>query len=279
VSLKKWTGGYHTSRAKNMPTENVDGRPCKLFEGYWFDLADSGNYLYVDDPCVVLRNVRVTTDGTVSNSSAMVQQAERNTRLVIEDSDFDGGPHHQRGVQADSGGVSVRGSSFTRFGNAAVEMNDRSGKATFVMDGNYLYEPGGWDRDDHVDGFQVGAGGAVTIHDNTVLVEPYGAVAGDDSYVSNSALGLWAELGDVTGPVVVDHNLLAGGGFVMYLEQKSPYRWLGQVSVTNNVFDERFSVHGGIWGPLAPNSLPSHLVWTGNTWNDGAALDLTTAGG
>ena len=161
-----------------MPTEQLEGRSCKLFEGYWFDLADTGNYLYVDDPCVVFRNVRFTTNGRVSNTSAMLQQAEENKRLVVESSDFDGGPHHQRGIQADFGGLTVRGSSFTRFGNAAVEMNDSAGKATFVMDGNYLYEPGGWDPTDHVDGFQIGGGGAITIHDNTVLVEPYGAAAG-----------------------------------------------------------------------------------------------------
>ena len=79
--------------------------------------------------------------------------------------------------------------------------------------------------------------------------------------------------------MVVDHNLLGGGGRVIYLEQKSPYRWLGPVTVTNNVFDARFEPHGGIWGLLAPNGLPSGLLWQGNTWGDGAAVDLPTATG
>ena len=135
----------------------------------------------------------------------------------------------------------------------------------------YLFEPQGWNPSDHVDGIQVGGGRNVTIVNNTVLITPYGGTDGDTDYVSNSALGLWAELGNVTGTVLVDHNYLAGGGRIMYLEQKSPYAWQGPVTVSDNVFDREFTKHGGIWGVLYPDGLPDNLAWTGNTWEDGTA--------
>jgi len=248
----------------------------KVFSGYIFDSGTTGKYFYVDDPYVLFKNVRFVTSGQVSNTSAMLQQASSNLSLVVEDSEFDGGPYHQRGVQADYG-VTVRRSEFTRFGNAAIEMNSFSGTGNMLVEDNYLFEPKGWNRSDHTDGIQVGGGHTVTIRHNTVLITPYGATDGDTSYVSNSALGLWAELGNVTSTVVVDNNLIAGGGRVVYLEQKAPYSWQGSVTVTNNVFDLCFTTKGGIWGPLYPTGLPSQLSWSGNTWSNGSQLTLVQA--
>ncbi len=171
----------------------------------------------------------------------------------------------------------VTSSKFTRFGEAGIEMNNRSGTASLTVLDSYFSETGGWPQADHVDGIQIGAAKNVTIRHNTVLVQPFGGTPGDTSYVSNSALGLWAELGDVTGTVTVEGNLLAGGGRVIYIEQKAPYAWRGPVSILNNVFDQRFGPKGGIWGPLAPLGLPAQLTWFGNTWSGGAALSLNDA--
>lgn len=277
VALNTWTGSLRTSEAEGLPTETVRGQPCKVFEDIEFDFGTSGGYLYVDDPCVLFRNDRFTTAAAVSNTGAMVQQAQENTLLVVEQSEFDGGPHHQRGVQGDYADIDVHDSRFTRFGNAAVEMNNREGTASFEMQRNYLYETGGWAPDDHVDGFQVGAAGRVDILSNTVLVTPFGGKAGDLDYVSNSTLGLWAEAGNVTGPVTVQGNLLAGGGKLMYLQQKEDFRFEQLVRVVGNTFDRRFTPGGGIWGVLADEGLPSQLDWTDNTWEDGTPVALATA--
>jgi hypothetical protein len=271
TSLNSWAWELRTSAAAGLPTEIHNGMTCVVFDGYVLSMS-GGQYLSVDSPCVVLRRSRVTTSGQVSNSSAIVQPTSANRFLLVDHSDFDGGPSHNRGIQGDYSDITVSQSKFTRFGNAGIEMNNRSGTASLTVEDSYFYEPKGWNPADHVDGIQVGAGGNVTIRHNTVLIEPFGGTAGDTSYVSNSALGLWAELGDVTGAVVVDHNLLAGGGFVVYLEQKSPYRWLGPVSVTNNVFDTRFGPNSGLWGTLYPTGLPSQLAWSGNTSSNGTAV-------
>jgi hypothetical protein len=276
-SLTKWSGSLRTSEAQDLPTELVRGQRCKVFADTEFDFGTSGGYLYVDDPCVVLRADRFTTSAAVSNTGAMVQQAEENRLLVVEQSEFDGGPYHQRGVQADYSDLVVQSSRFTRFGNAAVEMNDRDGTASFEMHGNFLQEPGGWTPSDHVDGFQVGGAGRVEIISNTVLVTPFGGDTTDFDYVSNSTLGLWAEAGNVAGPVTIEGNLLAGGGKLLYLQQKSGFTFESEVQVVGNTFDRRFTGAGGIWGVLADQGLPSDLVWTDNTWEDGTPVDLAAA--
>ena len=121
----------------------------------------------------------------------------------------------------------VTSSNFTRFGQAGIEMNNRSGTASLTVQDSYFAEIPGWPQPYHVDGIQVGAGENVTIQHNTVLVPQYGGSQGDTSYVSNSVLGLWAELGNVTGTVTVEGNLLAGGG-VCRLHRAERRRMLGR---------------------------------------------------
>ncbi len=276
VTLRPWTGGFVLSEEEGVD-EQVDGRDCVVFDGFDIDLADSGDYLYVDVPCALFRNSRFRTNSVVSNTSAIVQQANANELLIIDHCDFDGGPFHQRGIQANWAALLVLDSRFVRFGNAAAEFNDEAATHDFTMIGNYAEETAGWDPSDHVDGIQVGAAGSVTIRDNTVLVTPYGDDTRSTDYVSNSAVAIWAELGDVTGSVVVEGNLLAGGGHVMYLEQKPPYVFRGSVVVTGNVIDRRYSPLGGIWGVLADTSLPSDLSWVDNQFDDGSPISLQSA--
>lgn len=275
VALTPWPGPLST-RAVAAPTETVNGQSCKIFDGYLVSLS-GGSYLQVDSPCVVFRHSRFETSGVVSNTSAIVQQSGSNNYMGFDWCDFDGGPSHQRGVQGDHSDIVITHSKFARFGQAGVEMNNRSGTASLTVEGSYFNETPGWPRSYHVDGIQVGGAENVTIRHNTVLVTPYGGTPGDTSYVSNSALGLWAELGNVTGAVTVEQNLLAGGGRTIYIEQKSPYSWQGPVSIANNVFDQRFGANGAIWGPLYPRGLPADLTWVGNTWSDGSALTLSDA--
>ena len=275
ATLTPWSGPLSTSSNATL-TETVNGMTCQIFDGYLVSLS-GGSYLQVDSPCVVFRHSRFVTSGVVSNSSAIVQQGAGNKYIGFAWCEFDGGPSHQRGLQGDRADMVVTSSKFTRFGQAGIEMNNRSGTASLTVLDSYFSETGGWPQPYHVDGIQIGAAENVTIRHNTVLVQPFGGTPGDTSYVSNSALGLWAELGDVTGEVTVEGNLLAGGGRVIYIEQKAPYAWRGPVSILNNVFDQRFGPNGGIWGPLAPNGLPAQLTWFGNAWSGGLALTLNDA--
>lgn len=277
TKLRPWKGAFSSSSAR-LPQVVRNGHRYKVIDGYSFDMGGSGGYFSVDDPYVIIRNSRFTTSGEVSNTGAVLQgSGEENKGLIVEDSEFDGGPRFQRGVQSDSGDLAVVHSRFHNTGESAIEKNDRSSRSSLIVAESYLTNDKGWPRGQHVDGIQVGGAKNVVIHNNTVLNQPYGGADGDTSYVSNSALGLWAELGNVSGIVMVDRNLLSGGGRTIYIEQKAPFRWEGPVDIVHNTFDTRFSPKSAVWGPLYPARLPNELTWSGNEFKDGRALSLKAA--
>jgi hypothetical protein len=273
TGLSGWTWALRTSAAP-APTTTINGMTCKVFDGFNIVLSGS-QQLSIDSPCVVFRRTKFTTTGVVSG--AMVMQGKANKYMEFSKSEFDGGPSFQRGLLVFYADAVVKSSKFTRFGEAGVELENSTGTASLTVQDSYFYEAPGWPKADHVDGIQVGTGKNVTIRHNTILVSAWGGATGDISHGSNSALGLWAELGNVTGTVVVDNNVLAGGSYSIYAEQKSPYTWQGPVSITNNVFDQQFSSLGGIWGVLYPNRLPAQFTWSGNRFSSGVAISLAQA--
>lgn len=259
-----------TTAFTNIPTKTIDGVIYTWLKNYQFLFTN--DYFYCDAP-TYFENCLFVSTGLVSNTSAMVQaNSVAKNALIFDHCSFDGGPYHNRNAQSDYG-LKVYSANCTRFGNAAFEMNNRDGTADMEVRDSYLFEPKGWQPADHTDGIQVGGGRNVTIVNNTVRVTSHNT----DGGASNSCLGLWAELGNVTGTVLVDHCLLSGGGKIMYLEQKSPYSWQGQVTVQNNTFSREFESHGGIWGVLYPSGLPSKLAWLNNVWDDGTAVSLAQA--
>ncbi len=269
--LTTWTGLLRTSEVNPTSTTTRHGMSCRVYDR--FSITTVGmQTMYVDSPCVIFSRSRFTATGdwfAIVNTSSTVQYLE------ISDSEFDGGPYHVRGVQADNGDLTVLRSEFTRFGNAAVEMTDRSTTRTLSVSDSYFFEPGGWPHDQHVDGIQMNAGGSAVIRNNTVIITPYGGTAGDTSYVSNATIGIGTALGDI-GSVTIDHNLLAGGGFLIYVQDKA-YTWRGSATVSGNVFDRRFGPNGAIWGPLYPTDVAPQLVWNANFWDAASECPLAEA--
>lgn len=271
TSLVAWTGSLRTSAVTPTSTTTRNGMSCRVYDRYAVTITTTTT-LYIDSPCVVFTRSRFTTS---ADWFTIIQASSDMQYLEVSDSDFDGGPYHVRGILADYGSVTVLRSEFTRFGNAGVEVTDRSATRTMTVTDSYFYEPGGWPRDQHVDGIQMNAGGAAVIRNNTILVSQYGATIGDTSYVSTSAIGIGTALGSI-GSVTIDHNLLGGGGFVIYVQNKS-YTWTGATTITGNVFDRRFGPESGIWGPLYPSQLPPNLVWSGNYWDSASECSLIQA--
>lgn len=86
------------------------------------------------------------------------------------------------------------------------------------------------------------------------------------------------QLGNEFGPiknVVIDRNLMAGGGYSFYGGwggdmAKNP---VSNISVTNNVWSKKYFPNGGSYGPVAyfnPNG--PGMVWSNNTWTDGTPV-------
>ncbi|MCB0956568.1 MAG: hypothetical protein H6513_15895 [Acidimicrobiaceae bacterium] len=261
TSLRSWPWALRTSAASGVPTEYRNGMACQVFDGYLVSLSGSQT-LAVDTTCAIFRNSRFRTTG---DTQAIVIGTRSASFIEVWRSDFDGGPSNVRGIQSDYATMAILESEFAHFGNAAVEMNDRNQTATLTVEDCYMYQAKGWPREQHADGVQMSAGGGIFVRNNTILMELFGGSNGDYSYVSNSAVGIGTSLGRI-GTVVIDHNRLAGGGYVVYVERKS-YPFTGTVTITNNNFDLMFSPNSGIWGPLFPNDVPSGVEWSGNSYN------------
>lgn len=271
-NLVNWTGSM-SSGAIAGTTEVVNGTTYKVIDGYSFNLGGGDQHFSASDTNLIIRNSRFTKS-TNDTGDALVRTSGTRS-LIIERSEFEGA--YNRGVQSDTADLVIRTSRFHNTGEAAIEKNDRSANSSMTVTDNYMTNDKGWPSGQHVDGIQVGGAKNVLISHNTILNQPYGGSAGNTGYVSNSALGLWAELGNVSGTVTVDGNLLAGGGYVVYMEQKSPFSWQGPVRITNNTFDTRYSPTSGVWGPLYPRGLPSNLTWSGNSFSDGRAISQSSA--
>lgn len=274
-------------------SEVIGGQTYAVYTQY--DFVATTQFVYLDVPYIKFVRCRFACSGTVNNTSAMVQGPVELSAVIFEDCSFDGGATaHNRGVQSDHGDITVRRCNFQRCGNAAVEKNDTSGLSSLDVSDSYITEVKGWPPSEHVDGLQIGAGRNFTARHNTIWIQPYNGADGDTANVSNSCIGCWAELGHVTGDVLITDNQMSGGGSIMYVEQKAGFLFQGTVTVSNNRFirDHFASLqgaqynpttgHAAVWFVLAPPGRPASLSgagtgWTGNTWENGVIVTLAEA--
>jgi hypothetical protein len=104
------------------------------------------------------------------------------------------------------------------------------------------------DSEAHADGFQDTGGDNVTLRHNTIR-NPNG---------QTSAILL--PTGD--GTMVVDDNLLSGGGWTLYCGDSGDE----VETITNNRFSREFFPKGGYWGPMA--GCQDATVASGNVWDE-----------
>jgi len=123
----------------------------------------------------------------------------------------------------------------------------------FVIEGNWLHGFTTSAANGHVDGYQTEGARDGVIRHNTI----------DVTQDQTSAIAIWNSRKS-SDNIVVDDNLLAGGGFTVYAEDYSPSEAspAGGYSVTNVSFtNNRFStVHYscvGYWGVWYPRGAPS----------------------
>jgi hypothetical protein len=91
----------------------------------------------------------------------------------------------------------------------------------------------------------------------------------ENSHDQTSAILLSTNIGRISD-VVVDNNLMAGGGYTFYAgtDEGGP---AGNLRATNNRFSRMFFPRGGYWGPVVGSQ--GAVVWSGNVWADtGAAV-------
>jgi hypothetical protein len=126
-----------------------------------------------------------------------------------------------------------------------------------LIQGNYIHHLG-MISSDHVNGVTTnGNTRPLAIRHNTIF----------DSFAQTDAIGLFQDFG-VVANVIIDDNLLGGGGYSIYGGMGGK----GQPShivVRGNRISTRFFRHGGYWGPAIDfNDRAPGDVWSGNVWDN-----------
>ena len=111
--------------------------------------------------------------------------------------------------------------------------------------------------DSHHDGIQNGGGGPLTVRHNTIL----------NPHDETSAIALFQDFG-VPHDVLVEDNLLAGGGYTVYGGAGSSGTPTN-IQFIGNVFSRRIHDNGGFWGPVAYwDGSGEGNEWRDNVWED-----------
>jgi len=201
-TLPLYTGSLDF-RTNNQVIENVEMR------------IDRGLYVPADN--VTFRNVKIVFTGAL-NSDFTAVNLNYNTGTIFQDCEIDGRGNVARAITGSA--VTVRNCELHHVGNG-IET-----EGPLVVEGNYIhdiYEPSGTDW--HADGIQTPIStGNITIRHNTVF--------GRDP--STSAINMMGTMSSPATNVLIEHNLLAGGGYTVYAGPGSKY------CVINNHFSTQF---------------------------------------
>ena len=199
---------------------------------------------------VTIKNSRVITAGDWG-----IIQRESAKGLVVEDSEIRG-----NGTDRLQHAIFNLGGAITIARNDMSAVSDAISTPVGLIVDNYLHDPVYFDGD-HTDMIQSNsgppAGQQLVIRHNTVI----------NTLDQTSAVALFQDFG-VQHDAVIDHNLLAGGGYALYGgagKMGTAYN----IKVTGNVFSREVHASSGQFGPVAYwDGAGSGNVWQGNVWAD-----------
>jgi hypothetical protein len=219
--------------------------------GMVIDGADVHGGLVVTAPGVIIRNSRITGDGSAPWG---VQAAADGATVTIEDCTFTGDF-----TDAALGGDDYVARRLDIYG--VTNDGGKLGRNTSVTD-SWIHDFS-TGPDAHGDGLQITEPvGNVTVAGNRIDV---GTGPG-----ANSALFLVPDVGadnPAAGPVTVTGNVLGGGGYALYVTSGNGGAQLHQVTVTGNKF-----MPDSQYGPVYPTTSPA--VFSGNvSTKDGSVVD------
>jgi len=218
--------------------------------GTVIDGKDINGHIEIKAKNVTIRNSRIR----VVNVQA-VTSTDDNANLRIEDTEIDG-----QLKDASTGGIALIG----RTGFTLLRVNAHGSGDILRIDGrgtvqdSWLHDPNGIGSAQHNDVIQSTNAIYIRILHNRL----------ENQHTQTSCILLKADIGSISD-VVVDSNLMNGGGYSFYWYDAN-YK-ITNGKVTNNKFMRQsgggFWPKGGYYGTQAfqASQLPS---WSNNTWND-----------
>jgi hypothetical protein len=252
-------------------------------------LTTASGEVKLDQPGEVYQNVQLTGGITVTAQNVTI----RNVRLVITDPYYgirvtpgDDWGRNDANLTLDhveinmNGSTSLKGIAFNGYTAKNVLFHNGAdcahmGENVVIQDSMCVLGPdtdgdgvpdsrGFCNGSDHFDGFQSDGGQNITIRHNTIR-NPCG---------QTSAILMSTNTAPIDS-VVIDNNLMSGGGYTVYCGTDS-----GGVAThetyTNNVISKEFFPKGGYWGPTTSCE---HVQTAGNNVWDGDYVPPPGAGG
>jgi hypothetical protein len=220
-------------------------------DGTVLDGLDLTGYVDVYANNVVIRNSRIS-----GQSWWAVYLRAGYGHLTVENCEIfgDGVRQMQYGIASGGGWVTLRRNNVHTISNG-IDV------AEGIVEDNYVHDPR-YFAGDHTDTVMSEggppAGSSLTIRHNTAI----------NTLDQTGAISLFADFAP-QHDVLVEHNLLAGGGYTLYGGATGS----SNLRIVDNVFSRRVWPGGGFWGPVAYwDPTGKGNVWQGNTWEDGSPV-------
>jgi len=204
-------------------------------------------------------------DNAISNSGNDINGDGVNltgnpSNVTIEDNTISSpdGSHGENGIFAGIKDVTGEAMGTRVLGNNIADASTGVQLYIGLIENNYIHDEALASADSHLNGTTSnGSTVPLTIQHNTVF-NPNG---------QTDAVSLFEDFG-VEANVVINNNLLAGGGYVVYGGQNPGGPQAHNIQITNNRFSTIYYPQSGYYGYITafdPNA-PGN-VWSGNVWD------------
>ena len=229
-----WPDATNTGAADNLPV--VIGGVTLSTPGQVYENRDVRGCITVRAKGVVIRNVKVTCGGWYAISVNTGPSSNRwnapDAGLVVEDTEIN------LAGRLDGKAIAFDGYTLRRvhvYGGADCA---HAGVNVTIVDSFCDIPAGGPADGPHYDGIQSDGGRNIVIRHNTIRV-PYGQTSAILMSTNTSAIR----------DVVIQDNLVAGGGYTIYCGTDQGGRVQGMLTFAGNRVAKTYFPKGGYWGP------------------------------
>ena len=194
---------------------------------------------------VVVRNCRITSSfgtGETVNGTGVIKVLA-GASVTIEHCTLDGSNRTHAGIWHEGASTTVRACNIKNTNDGFFVWYS----SNFLLEDNYIHDLTDQASNGHIDGFQTcGAKHGILRH-NSILIKQG----------QNAAVNVDNGSGD-TDDILIENNLMAGGGFTAYAHDSDPGNYsTTNVRFLNNAFSTRFYSVVGFYGVWFPRGRPN----------------------